>query len=254
MVSSDTTISATNGTNLISSSSALTSTSTSPPSSQSNNFSQDNGTETMQASEYPTQTATAVSSENKYMYTREANSSKSISQSARGGSVLTRQNVNDHNSLNSPAKEASSKYLSEGGSVNNKYDRKRSRDGKHDIVVNREEVSYKVSENNDIDLDQTTMIGSALDLDSLSGDEERGNRHILKTQDFNGYEESNFVTTKASSVSEQCKTAGISSLYQGTGARNSNATSARHMTAQSATSNAYYQRPNNPNNFDPSAV
>ena len=223
----------------------LTSTSINHPAAQSNNLSH-NDTNIVQASE----NLGIMSKGAQHMYVKEPNPAKDISSTESGGrNVLTRENVNDHNNLNSNDKTRPLDYISNGTKSTYVQDKKCSADGKR-VTVSDE---YKVFENNEIDLDQTTMIGSALDLDSLSGDKEQNNLHIIKQQDYNACDENSFVTTKACTISEQCKTAGISAIHPEKRTRNSN----RNSTKQSVlggSSNTYYQSSNPGNSFDPSAV
>ena len=86
------------------------------------------------------------------------------------------------------------------------------------------------------------MIGSALDLDSLSGEEDQNSKHINNAQDSNNCDESNFVTTKASSLSEQCKTAGISTIYQDNDRRKSGKAHSTRSSGISGTGKMYRTR------------
>ena len=228
------------------SSSSLASSSISPPTSQSNNISQNNGKNIIHANDKPVASARGVHSE-KYASRRDHHHPQDNSYSPdRKGTVLTRENVNDHNHMNS---DFTTRHPSEGNKSMYAYNKERHTDAKQRNNIK----DVAVTEQSDIDLDQTTMIGSALDLDSLSGDEDQNNRHIRNAQDYNTCDENNFVTTKASSLSEQCKTAGISTIYQDNRVRNSNINSAK-QTIISGNNKTYYQAPNHQKSFDPSEV
>ena len=227
-------------------SSSLASSSISPPTSQSNNISQNNGKNIIHANDKPVASARGVHSE-KYASRRDHHHPQDNSYSPdRKGTVLTRENVNDHNHMNS---DFTTRHPSEGNKSMYAYNKERHTDAKQRNNIK----DVAVTEQSDIDLDQTTMIGSALDLDSLSGDEDQNNRHIRNAQDYNTCDENNFVTTKASSLSEQCKTAGISTIYQDNRVRNSNINSAK-QTIISGNNKTYYQAPNHQKSFDPSEV
>ena len=94
---------------------------------------------------------------------------------------LTRENVNDHNHINS--REFTKETSVEVGKSSYMYKKARQGNQKHssgkDIAISETEV----------DLDQTTMIGSALDLDSLSDEEHGNNKHIISAQNSNNCDE-----------------------------------------------------------------
>ena len=207
------------------SSSSLASSSLSPPTSQSNNISQNNSTNYIESYEVSGIPNKGVQS--------GTNLPKDNSIKGNNATVLTRENVNDHNHLNSKF-TSNRKHLSNSKLSNGNKD-------------------PNIIENNELDLDQTTMIGSALDLDSLSGEEDQNSKHINNAQDSNNCDESNFVTTKASSLSEQCKTAGISTIYQDNDRRKSGKAHSTRSSGISGTGKMYYQPPNQ-NKYDPSAV
>jgi len=226
------------------SSSSLASSSLSPPTSQSNNISQNNSTNYIQSYELsgiPDKGMQGGMS----AFQGESNMPKDNSIKGNKATVLTRENVNDHNHLNS------------------KYTQNRPSEGKALYSYNKERLTNTklsngnrdttITENSELDLDQTTMIGSALDLDSLSGEEDQNSKHINNAQDPNNCDESSFVTTKASSLSDQCKTAGISTIYQDNDRRKSAKVHSSRNSGISGTGKMYYQ-PSNQNNFDPSAV
>ena len=226
------------------SSSSLASSSLSPPTSQSNNLSQNNSTnyiQTYEASGIPERRIHG----DKFAYKREPNPPKSNFVKEPAGTVLTRENVNDHNHLNS--KFSSNRPTDSKSSYG--YSKERLNNSKH----SNGNKDTAVTENSEIDLDQTTMIGSALDLDSLSGDEDQNNKHINNARDSNTCDESNFVTTKASSLSEQCKTAGISAIYQDNDRTKSSKINSARNSAIPGNIKKYYQPPNQ-KPFDPSAV
>ena len=223
--------------------SSLASSSMSPPLSQSNILSQNYKTNYKHANENPGIPVRGIQ-EDKYAISRESNPHLGKGHSPeRKGQGLTRENVNDHNHLNSTSKHQS--QANKNTYISNK---ERQIDVKHSN--GNKEAS--LTDKNGLDLDQTTMIGSALDLDSLSGDDDQ-NKHINNAQDFNTCDENNFVTTKASSISEQCKTAGISAIYHDKTTRTSNIKSTRQSII-SENSETYYQAPNYQKSFDPSAV
>ena len=222
------------------SSSSLASSSLSPPTSQSNNISQNNSTnciQTYEASAIPNRGVQDNDISSKGNYNHNDHSTK--------GTVLTRENVNDHNHLNS---KFSSNRHTDGKGVYG-YNKSRLPNSKY----SNGNKDTNIADNGELDLDQTTMIGSALDLDSLSGEEDQNSRHINNAQDSNNCDENNFVTTKASSLSEQCKTAGISTIYQDNDRRKSSKLVSTRNSEISGNSKMYYQ-PSNQKNFDPSAV
>ena len=227
------------------SSSSLASSSISPPTSQSNNISQNPSKNILHAHDNSAVSARGVHSE---IFTsgKDHPPHEDSHSSDRKGKVLTRENVNDHNHMNSGF---TTRHPSEGSKSMYAYNKEHHTDAKQRNNIK----DVAVREHSEIDLDQTTMIGSALDLDSLSGDEGQNNRHIRNAQDSNTCDENNFVTTKASSLSEQCKTAGISTIYQDNRTRNSNINSA-NQTIISGSNKTYYQPPNHQKSFDPSEV
>ena len=227
------------------SSSSLASTSINQPTSQSNNISQNNSRNILHTNEKPVVSSRGVQGE-KYLSKRDLNPKDNSHSQERNGKVLTRENVNDHNNMNS---EFTARSTSEENRHMYEYNTERHIDSKH--TNSKKDVA--VTDQSEIDLDQTTMIGSALDLDSLSGDEDQTNRHISNAQDSNNCDENNFVTTKASSLSEQCKTAGISTIYQDNRMRPSNINSTK-QTVISGNNKTYYQAPNHQKSFDPSEV
>lgn len=222
------------------STSSLASSSLSPPTSQSNNISQNNSTnyiQTYEASAIPNRGVqdNDIASQGNYNHNDHSTN----------GTVLTRENVNDHNHQNS---KFSSNRHTDGKGVYG-YNKSRSTNSKY----SNGNKDTNIADNGELDLDQTTMIGSALDLDSLSGEEDQNSRHINNAQDLNNCDENNFVTTKASSLSEQCKTAGISTIYQDNDRRKSSKFLSTRNSEISGNNKMYYQ-PSNQKNFDPSAV
>ena len=225
-------------------SSSINPSSLSPHISKSNHISQNIGTNHRNVSE-DNGVQQRGHHANKYASDRESKASLVNGHSPKKREQgLTRENVNDHNHINS--RDFTKETSSEVGKSSYMYKKARQGNQKHssgkDITISE----------NEVDLDQTTMIGSALDLDSLSDEEHGNNKHIISAQNSNNCDENAFVTTKASSVSEQCKTAGISSIYQEKRMR-TNINSTRQSIV-SGNNETYFQAPNRQKSFDPSAV